>query len=201
TADVLPTGRNFYSLDVRAIPTPTAWRVGCAAATALLERHRERTGGYPESVALVVWGTSNMRTGGDDVAEVLGLLRVRPRWDEANRRVVGVEAVPLTELGRPRIDVTVRISGLFRDAFPNLVRLLNDAVALVARLDEPLDRYFVKAHVARDTALLAHGQKDGDSVRPPLPMEEAQRLAGLRVFGSKPGADGAGPLPLVCRPH
>src|SRR5262249_49586904 len=144
TADVLPTGRNFYSLDVRAIPTQTAWRVGCAAANALLERHRERTGSYPESVALVVWGTSNMRTQGDDIAEILYLPGVRPRWDDANRRVVGIEPIALTELGRPRIDVTVRVSGLFRDAFPNLVRLLNDAVSMVAKLDEPLDRNFVR---------------------------------------------------------
>jgi cobaltochelatase CobN len=187
TADVLPTGRNFYSLDVRAVPTPTAWRVGSATAAALLERHRERTGSYPESVALVVWGTSNMRTGGDDVATVLALLGVRPRWDDANRRVVGVDVVPLTELGRPRIDVTVRISGLFRDAFPNLVRLLNDAIALVARLDEPLDRNFIRAHIARDTALLSRS----------VPVEEASRRAGLRVFGSKPGAYGAGLLPLI----
>src|SRR5205807_8763539 len=84
TADVLPTGRNFYSLDVRVIPTPTAWRVGCAAADALLRRHVERTGSYPESVALVVWGTSYMRTHGDDIAQVLALLGVRPLWDEAN---------------------------------------------------------------------------------------------------------------------
>jgi cobaltochelatase CobN len=187
TADVLPTGRNFYSLDVRVVPTPTAWRVGCAAADALLRRHLERTGSYPESVALVVWGTSNMRTGGDDIAEVLHLLGVRPVWDEANRRILGVEPVGLAELGRPRIDVTVRISGLFRDAFPNLVRLLNDAVALVARLEEPVDRNFVRAHVARDTALLGRE----------LPAEEANRRARLRVFGSKPGAYGAGLLPLL----
>jgi cobaltochelatase CobN len=187
TADVLPTGRNFYSLDVRAVPTPTAWHVGRATATALLERHRERTGAYPESVALVVWGTSNLRTGGDDVATILALLGVRPRWDDANRRVVGLDVIPLTDLGRPRIDVTVRISGLFRDAFPNLVRLLNDAVALVARLDEPLDRNHVRAHIARDTALLGRT----------LPVDEAARRAGLRVFGSKPGAYGAGLLPLI----
>jgi cobaltochelatase CobN len=197
TADVLPTGRNFYSLDVRAIPTPTAWRVGCAAAAALLERHRERTGGYPESVAFVVWGTSNMRTGGDDIAEILALLGVRPRWDEANRRVVGLEAIPLIDLGRPRIDVTVRISGLFRDAFPNLVRLLNEAVARVAFLQESLDRNFVRAHVARDTAALStqysvHSAQEGTHR-----IEEAARLAGLRVFGSKPGAYGAGLLPLL----
>jgi cobaltochelatase CobN len=197
TADILPTGRNFYSLDVRAIPTQTAWRVGCAAADALLQRHRERTGAYPESVALVVWGTSNMRTQGDDIAEVFYLLGVRPCWDEANRRVTGVEVIPLIELGRPRVDVTVRISGLFRDAFPNLVQLLNEAVALVARLEEPLDRNFIRAHIARDTALLtsksaAHAP---DSSHPTI--AEALRIAGLRVFGSKPGAYGAGLLPLI----
>ncbi len=187
TADVLPTGRNFYSLDVRAVPTPTAWKVGSATADALLARHRERTGEYPESVALVVWGTSNMRTGGDDIATALALLGVRPRWDDANRRVTGIALIPLTELGRPRIDVTVRISGLFRDAFPNLVRLLNDAVAQVSRVDEPLDRNFIKAHVARDTASLSRT----------LSSDEATRRAGLRVFGSKPGAYGAGLLPLI----
>ncbi len=191
TADVLPTGRNFYSLDIRAIPTPTAWRVGRAAADALLRRHVERTGGYPESVVLVVWGTSNMRTGGDDIAEIFALLGVRPRWDDANRRVLGVEAIPLPELGRPRIDVTVRISGLFRDAFPNLVRLLNDAIALVARLEEPLDHNFVRAHIARDTARLVRDPAAG------LSADEAARRAGLRVFGSKPGAYGAGLLPLI----
>jgi cobaltochelatase CobN len=191
TADILPTGRNFYSLDVRAVPTRTAWRVGCAAAEALLARHRERTGSYPESVALVVWGTSNMRTGGDDIAQVLWLLGVRPVWDAVNRRVTGVEAVSLTELGRPRIDVMVRISGLFRDAFPNLVRLLNDTVALVAHLEEPLDRNFLRAHIARDTVNLRAG-----SISPEA-MADAQRIASLRVFGSKPGAYGAGLLPLI----
>jgi cobaltochelatase CobN len=193
TADVLPTGRNFYSVDVRAIPTATAWRVGCAAADALLQRHVERTGSFPESIALVVWGTSNMRTQGDDIAEVLCLLGVRPRWDEANRRIVGIEVIPLVELNRPRIDVTVRISGLFRDAFPNLVQLLNDAVSMVARLDEPLDRNYVRAHIARDTARLVQASGSG----PGLPLEEAARRAGLRVFGSKPGAYGAGLLPLI----
>jgi cobaltochelatase CobN len=228
-ADVLPTGRNFYSLDVRSIPTPTAWQVGWSAANALLERHRLRTGSYPESIALVVWGTSNMRTGGDDIAEVLALLGVRPCWDEENRRIIGIEPIELVELGRPRIDVTVRISGLFRDAFPNLIRLLNEAVALVASLQEPLDRNFVKAHIARDTALLSRGLRiedrglkieDGGSKlqsrererpeamspvsqssilepRTSISVEEAARLAGLRVFGSKPGAYGAGLLPVI----
>jgi len=189
-ADVLPTGRNFYSLDIRAIPSATAWRVGSAAAESLLRRHRERTGSYPESVSLVVWGTSNMRTGGDDIACILALLGVRPTWDAHNRRVTGIELVPLVELDRPRIDVTVRISGLFRDAFPNLVRLLNDAVALVAGLAEPLDRNFIRANIARDTALLvrAHGEEAAG---------ECTRRASLRIFGSKPGAYGAGLLPAI----
>jgi cobaltochelatase CobN len=211
-ADVLPTGRNFYSLDVRTIPTPTAWQVGCAAADALLERHRQRHGAFPESIAMVVWGTSNMRTGGDDIAEILFLLGVRPCWDEDNRRVIGIEPISLSDLGRPRIDVTIRISGLFRDAFPNLVRLLNDAVALAARLEEPLDRNYVKAHIARDTALLSRGLRIEDrgseeslsfsrfstlDPRSSLSLQEAARIAGLRVFGSKPGAYGAGLLPLI----
>ncbi len=187
TADVLPTGRNFYSLDIRTIPTQTAWQVGQAAAKALLDRHRERTGDYPESLALVVWGTSNMRTHGDDVAEILFLLGVRPVWEPASRRVVGLEPIPLAELDRPRIDVTVRISGLFRDAFPNLVKLLNDAVALVARLDEPLAMNYVKAHIARDMAMLCKT----------VPEQTAKRQAVLRVFGSKPGAYGAGLLPSI----
>ncbi|OAI47761.1 hypothetical protein AYO44_08960 [Planctomycetaceae bacterium SCGC AG-212-F19] len=195
TADILPTGRNFYSLDIRAVPTATAWRVGSAAAASLLERHRERTGSYPESVAYVIWGTSNMRTGGDDIACVLALLGVRPVWDAANRRVIGIEPISLVELGRPRIDVTVRISGLFRDAFPNLVRLLNDAVRLVARLEEPLDRNFLRASIARDTAQLLQPAAVGQP--PPWTVEEASRLASLRVFGSKPGAYGAGLLPLI----
>jgi cobaltochelatase CobN len=216
-ADMLPTGRNFYSLDVRAIPTSTAWQVGWSSANALLERHKQRTGSYPESIALVVWGTSNMRTGGDDIAEILALLGLRPSWDHDNRRIIGIEPIPLVELGRPRIDVTVRISGLFRDAFPNLIRLLNEAVALVAALPEPLDRNFVKAHIARDTALLSRRSKiehrglrieervedtesSLSSVLHPLSsisLEGAARLASLRVFGSKPGAYGAGLLPLI----
>src|SRR5262249_36523214 len=127
---------------------------------------------------------------GDDIAQILYLLGVRPRWDDANRRVTGIEVIGLPELGRPRIDVTVRISGLFRDAFPNLVRLLNDAVQRVAQLQEPLEWNYVRAHVARDVALLTRGDT-------PLSVDEAERRARLRIFGSKPGAYGAGLLPLI----
>ncbi|HEX2806996.1 MAG TPA: cobaltochelatase subunit CobN, partial [Kineosporiaceae bacterium] len=178
--NVLPTGRNFYSVDPKAIPSRNAWDVGVALADSLLERHLADTGDYPRSVGLTVWGTSAMRTQGDDIAEVLALLGCRPTWDDRSRRVTGVEVVPATELGRPRIDVTVRISGFFRDAFPNVIALLDDAVRLVADLDEPDEQNFVRTHVAADVA------EHGDA-----------RRATARIFGSKPGAYGAGLLPLI----
>src|SRR4029453_15054254 len=123
--NVLPPGRNFYSVDPKAIPSKTAWDTGVALAESLLARHRADTGEWPRSVGLTVWGTSAMRTQGDDIAEILWLLGCRPVWDDASRRVTGFEVVPLSELGRPRIDVTVRISGFFRDAFPHVVALLD----------------------------------------------------------------------------
>jgi len=168
-AHVLPTGRNFFSVDPKALPSPLAWDVGCRLADGLIERHVADTGRPPESVGLVVWGTSAMRTSGDDVACALALLGVRPVWATESGRVTGVEAIDLAELGRPRIDVTLRISGFFRDAFPNLVHLLDDAVALVAGLDEPPESNYVRAHGASDP----------------------------RIFGAKPGAYGSGILPLL----
>ncbi|WP_018907815.1 cobaltochelatase subunit CobN [Salinispora arenicola] len=178
--NVLPTGRNFYSVDPKAIPSRNAWDVGVALADSLLARHLADTGAYPRSVGLTVWGTSAMRTQGDDIAEVLALLGCRPTWDDRSRRVTGVEVVPLAELGRPRIDVTVRISGFFRDAFPHVVALVDDAVRQVAALDEPASDNYLRAHVAEDLA--GHGD---------------ERRATARIFGSKPGAYGAGLLPLI----
>ncbi|WP_018255669.1 cobaltochelatase subunit CobN [Salinispora mooreana] len=178
--NVLPTGRNFYSVDPKAIPSRNAWDVGVALADSLLSRHLADTGVYPRSVGLTVWGTSAMRTQGDDIAEVLALLGCRPVWDDRSRRVTGVEVVPLAELGRPRIDVTVRISGFFRDAFPHVVALVDDAVRQVAALDESAADNHLRAHVAEDLA------RHGD-----------ERRATARIFGSKPGAYGAGLLPLI----
>ncbi|WP_410631703.1 cobaltochelatase subunit CobN [Amycolatopsis sp. cmx-4-83] len=178
--NVLPTGRNFYTVDPKAIPSRLAWETGQALADSLLKRYREDTGDWPRSVGLSVWGTSAMRTSGDDAAEVLALLGVQPVWDEASRRVTGIEAIPLAELGRPRIDVTIRISGFFRDAFPHVITMLDDAVRLVSALDEPADLNFVRDHVSADLA--AHGDS---------------RRATTRIFGSKPGAYGAGLLPLM----
>ncbi|MGC4798082.1 cobaltochelatase subunit CobN [Micromonospora saelicesensis] len=178
--NVLPTGRNFYSVDPKAIPSRNAWDVGVALADSLLARHLADTGAYPRSVGLTVWGTSAMRTQGDDIAEVLALLGCRPVWDDRSRRVTGIEVVPTAELGRPRVDVTVRISGFFRDAFPHVVALLDDAVRRVAALDEPDEENYLRAHVAADLA--EHGD---------------ERRATARIFGSKPGAYGAGLLPLI----
>ena len=178
--NVLPTGRNFYSVDPKAIPSRLAYQTGQAMAESLLQRHLDETGVYPQSVGLSVWGTSAMRTSGDDIAEVLALLGVMPSWDEASRRVVGLEAIDLTELGRPRIDVTVRISGFFRDAFPHVVAMLDDAVRLVVDRDEPSQLNFVRQHAQDDLA--AHGD---------------HRRATTRIFGSKPGSYGAGMLPLI----
>ncbi len=178
--NVLPTGRNFYTVDPRAVPSRLAWQTGQAMAESLVQRYLDEEGAYPESVGLSVWGTSAMRTSGDDVAEVLALLGVRPEWDEASKRVHTLTVVPLEELGRPRIDVTVRISGFFRDAFPHVLAMLDDAVRMVAELDEPLDRNFVRAHARADIA--EHGD---------------ERRATTRIFGSKPGSYGAGILQAV----
>jgi cobaltochelatase CobN len=178
--NVLPTGRNFYSVDPKAVPSRLAWETGVAMADSLLARYREDYGDWPPSVGLSVWGTSAMRTGGDDIAEVLALLGVRPVWDDASRRVVNLEAIPLAELDRPRIDVTVRISGFFRDAFPHVVTMLDDAVQLVAGLDEPTDENYVRAHAQSDIA--EHGD---------------ERRSTTRIFGSKPGTYGAGLLQLI----
>jgi len=178
--NVLPTGRNFYSVDPKAMPSKLAWETGVAMADSLLERYRTDHGEWPRSVGLSVWGTSAMRNSGDDIAEVLALLGVRPIWDDASRRVVNQEVISLDELARPRIDVTVRISGFFRDAFPHVVTMLDDAVRLVAGLDEPCEQNFVRAHVQADLEI--HGD---------------ERRSTTRIFGSKPGTYGAGLLQVI----
>ncbi len=134
---VLPTGRNFYSVDPKAVPSRFAWDVGKCLADELIARHVEEEGSVPASVGLVVWGTSAMRTMGDDVAEALALVGVRPVWAEESGRVTGVELIPEDELGRPRVDVTLRISGFFRDAFPHVIALLDDAFRLAGFDDDP----------------------------------------------------------------
>jgi cobaltochelatase CobN len=187
-AHILPTGRNFYSVDPRSVPSKSAWRVGQQLCNEVLQRHLRETGAYPESVAISVWGTSAMRTHGDDVAQILALLGVRPLWRAENRQLTGVEVIPLAQLGRPRIDVTVRISGFFRDAFPQLIELVDDAVNAVLTLDEPVEQNFVRKHYLAEL---------GDWLRQGTPPAEAAERAGYRIFGAKPGSYGAGILPLI----
>ncbi|MBD1599270.1 cobaltochelatase subunit CobN [Pseudomonas typographi] len=181
--DVLPTGRNFYSVDVRNLPTVTAWRIGFASANLILERHLQDHGDYLRHLGLSVWGTATMRTGGDDIAQALALMGVRPVWATGSQRVDDFEILPLSLLDRPRVDVTLRVSGFFRDAFGNLIRLFDAAVQAVAALDEPADMNPLAARVREAQVRL---QAAGASA------EQAAREASWRVFGAKPGAYGAG---------
>ena len=191
-ANVLPTGRNFYSVDPKTLPSHAAWEVGKDLGDALLEKYLQEEGGYPEMVGVVVWGTSAMRTHGDDIAQIMYLLGVRPVWQAESRRVSGIEVIPLEELGRPRIDVTVRISGFFRDAFPNLIYLLDQAVEKVASLDEPPERNFIVKHLQEDL------ERSGDSSSAHGGPAEPRAAGALyRIFGSKPGTYGAGILPVL----
>ena len=181
--DVLPTGRNFYSVDTRTVPTPAAWKLGWKSAGLLVERHMQDHGSWPRTMALSAWGTSNMRTGGDDIAQALALMGVQPTWDTVSRRVTGFEVMPATVLGRPRVDVTLRISGFFRDAFPGLIDLFDSAARAVAALDEAHDVNPAAVRVREETAELVAGGME---------MMAAATRAGYRIFGSKPGAYGAG---------
>ncbi|MFC0205718.1 cobaltochelatase subunit CobN [Novosphingobium soli] len=181
--DVLPTGRNFYSVDTRAVPTAVAWDLGQRSAQLLVADYLQREGEYPRAIALSAWGTANMRTGGDDIAQALALMGVRPRWEWASGRVTGFEVMTLAELGRPRVDVTLRVSGFFRDAFPEQMALIDCAARAVMALDEAdADNPAAQRHRQESAALAASGED------PAL----AARRAGARVFGSKPGAYGAG---------
>ena len=191
-SNILPTGRNFYSVDPKTIPSPTAWEMGVGLADALLKVYLEEEGNYPEMVGLVIWGTSAMRTHGDDIAQVFSLLGVKPVWQEESRRITGLEIIPLSELGRPRIDVTVRISGFFRDAFPNLIELIDEAVQLVAALDEaPEDNMIVK-HLQEDK-----DANESNSTQDDTPTQAQGNPALYRIFGSKPGTYGAGILGAI----
>ena len=186
--DVLPTGRNFYSLDNRTVPTPTTWRLGQRSAEDLLACHFQDFGSYPKAIGLSAWGTSNMRTGGDDIAQALALIGVEPKWDSSSWRVIGFETIPVAKLGRPRVDVTLRISGFFRDAFPQQIELLDKAMRAIGNLDEGEDDNPISARMSAETASL---------VRAGVPADQARHIAGYRIFGSKPGAYGAGLQALI----
>lgn len=178
--DLLPTGRNFYTLDPRKVPAKSAWQVGTEVADGVVERHHEEEGEYPEEIGVVAWGTPTVRTRGETIAQVLALMGVKPTWTDAGR-VEDVEAIPLEALGRPRIDVTTRVSGLFRDAFPAAASVIHDAVGCVVNLDEPYEMNYVKKHVEEEIEKLAEAG-----------VEEPESVAKHRVFTTRPGGYGAG---------
>jgi cobaltochelatase CobN len=180
--DLLPTGRNFYTLDPRKVPATSAWEVGSEVADGVAERHRDAEGEYPEEIGVVAWGTPTVRTRGETVAQVLALMGVEPQWTDAGR-VDGVEPIPLEDLDRPRIDVTTRVSGLFRDAFPAAAGVIHDAVAAVVDLDEPHEMNYVKKHVEAEAADL-----EAEGMAP----DDARSAATHRVFTTRPGGYGAG---------
>ncbi|MEO0443059.1 MAG: cobaltochelatase subunit CobN [Pseudomonadota bacterium] len=186
--DVLPTGRNFYSVDTRAIPTWTSWSLGWQSAELLIEKYLQEHGDYPTAIGLSVWGTATMRTGGDDIAQAFALIGAKPKWADGSHRVTDFEILPLTFLNRPRVDVTLRVSGFFRDAFSNVIKLFDAAVQALAELDEPQDINPIRARIQRETtALIAAG----------MAPENARQRAGFRIFSSKPGAYGAGLQGLI----
>jgi len=186
--DVLPTGRNFFAIDPRAVPTQTSWNCGKILAERLLERHRQDHGEYPRKIALVIWGTSNMRTGGDDIAQALWLWGCEPVWEESSGRVVDFRILPLSLLGRPRVDLLLRVSGLFRDAFGDTLRLLATVPKRLAQQDEPADMNPIRASWLHERETLTNRGLDRD---------EASRRATLRVFSSGFGSYGTGLLPLI----
>ncbi|WP_293729488.1 cobaltochelatase subunit CobN [uncultured Phascolarctobacterium sp.] len=182
-ADLLPTGRNFYSVDPRTLPTKVAWEIGQQMAKDVINRFICEEGRYPESVGIILWATSNLRNHGQCVAEFLYLMGLKPVWQTGSQRVVGLEVIPLNELKRPRIDVTGRISGLFRDSMPASVTWLDEAVRMVAALDEPFELNFVKKHVLTEQEELMENGMDAAT---------ALKNASFRIFGDPPGAHGAG---------
>lgn len=186
--DVLPTGRNFFSLDGRTVPSEAAWTLGSASAELVVTAYRQDHGEWPKQVSISAWGTSNMRTGGDDIAQALAFIGVRPTWDNASRRITGYEMISLSELRRPRIDVMFRISGFFRDAFPSQIDLLDSAFRAVMALEEPEDANPLAARWKADQAEL---EADG------MVAEQAATLSSSRIFGSRPGAYGAGLKDLI----
>ncbi|WP_025565691.1 cobaltochelatase subunit CobN [Psychromonas sp. SP041] len=186
--DTLPTGRNFYSVDNRAIPSKAAWVLGQQSAQALIHRHLQEHGDYPKQLGLSVWGTATMRTGGDDIAQAFALMGVKPIWAQGSNRVVDFEIIPFQLLNRPRVDVTLRVSGFFRDAFANVMALFDAAVVAISELNEPGSGNLIQQNIKqREAQLIADGMAIG----------EAKREASYRVFGSKPGAYGAGLQGLI----
>jgi cobaltochelatase CobN len=182
-AHILPMGRNYYGIDPDIVPPRSSWEIGKKMADQMIQRYVDEKGCYPREIAFIIWATDTIKTNGDDVAYILWLMGVRPVWSSVGGQVVDLEVIPVSELGRPRIDVTVRITGLFRDAFPNLIDLIDDAVHLVAELDEDENDNYLAANLRRDIV---------ESMASGMAVDEARRTNSVRIFGCPPGAYGAG---------
>ena len=182
-ADVLPTGRNFFGVDERALPTKTAYTIGMKLADELIMSFIKKEGKYPEEVGIVLWADNTARNYGQCVAQFLYLLGVRPVWQDGGGRVIGLEVIPLEELKRPRIDVTGRISGLMRDMMPTTIQWLDKAVLLVADREESWDENYIRKHIQADMNWLI---EQGEA------KEDARIKSSWRIFGDPPGAYGAG---------
>jgi len=187
-AQILPTGRNFYSIDPDAVPWHSSWEIGKRMADQMLERFVDEHGSYPKNIGIVMWATDTMKTGGDDTAYVLWLMGIRPVWTGYAGRVKDLEVIPVSELGRPRIDVTLRISGLFRDTFPNLVRMIDRAVRMAMELDETEEENYLLANLRKDIVT---------SIEEGMPEDQAREDAMIRIFGDAPGSYGSGTNILI----
>jgi cobaltochelatase CobN len=187
-AHILPTGKNFFSIDPEAIPTAASWVTGKKMAEQMVDRHIKECGGYPENVGIVIFATDTMKTGGDDIAYVLWLMGLRPKWASKGGKVLGLDVIPIKELGRPRIDVTLRISGLFRDSFPGLMDLIDEGVSLIADQDESEEENFLKKHLRTDMV---------DSIKAGLTVDESKAMALIRIFGDPPRSYGGGVDKLI----
>lgn len=185
---LLPAGVNFYGIDPRRLPTRTAWEVGKELGDQVISQYIESEGRYPESVGMVFWSGANMRSHGQCIAEFLYLMGIRPIWEPGSLYVKRLEPIPLSELKRPRIDVTARISGLFRDTMPSVVSLMDRAVLLAASLAENAEDNYVRKHISEDSRIM---EEKGS------PKEEAWREAAYRIFGDAPGTYGAGVAALL----
>ena len=185
---LLPAGVNFYGIDPRRLPTKTAWEVGKELGDQVISQYIESEGRYPESVGMVFWSGANMRSHGQCIAEFLYLMGIRPIWEPGSLYVKRLEPIPLSELKRPRIDVTARISGLFRDTMPAVISLMDRAVLLAASLAENDEDNYVRKHISKDCQVM---EEKGS------PKEEAWREAAYRIFGDAPGTYGAGVAALL----
>ena len=187
-ADILPTGRNFYGVDPNNLPTPIAWEIGKTLAEQVIARYIGEEGCYPENIGMVFWSDSNMRSNGQCIAEYLYLMGVKPIWQKGSLRIIGLEIISLSKLKRPRIDVTARISGLFRDSMTIAVEWMEKAVEMVKSLDELDDMNFVKKHIGQDVEeMMQQGVEES----------QARQQASYRIFGCPPGGYGAGVAALI----